>query len=563
MTLNTDSENYWHRRATSEGVFSAQSHFGRIDLPCFIDRFDHVQAMFQHAVDMAGDDEAVVFGDARLSYGQLQDEVKRLAGGLARLGISKGSRMGILTANRTEFVVALLASVRLGAVAVPINVRLQTAEIQYIVEHSGMQALLIDGAGRERYPKTPDESATDLKHIIATEDVWRDRDNKADNPHNCALRHLESYQDILDGSDSLAAVASIDETDPVLLLYTSGTTGKPKGAVITHLGVVHAAQVYAWAMQLGRGERSIMAVPASHITGITANIFAMIGVAGCTVILQQFKAGDFVQTAASEKMTHTVIVPAMYKLCLIRTTLTDFDLSHWRIGGYGGAPMPESTIEQLAEQLPDLGLFNIYGATETTGPVIMMPPGQSAGRGDSIGQILPISDISVVDPQGREVAAGESGELQIRGPNVIAGYWNDEQANKKNFRDGGWCSGDIASIDTHGYVRIVDRLKDVINRGGYKVYSIEVENCLDFHPQVVESAVVARPDDVLGEKTHAHICSSSTTLDEATLRKHCSDRLADYKVPDYFTISDQPLPRNANGKLLKKDLRLISKDSTS
>lgn len=553
MAINADPKNYWHQLAAKDAIFAPETHFDRSGLICFRSRFENIPAMLEHAVESSYDAEAIVYEDTRLNYGQLQTATENLARGLSQLGVAQGSRFGILMSNRTEFVVSLLAGIRLGAIAVPVNVRLQSAEIQYVVEHSGMQVLLLDYDGYQRFAHSA--TKTGLKHIIATADVF-------DEHEASSKQNLLNYAAVADSDHQSLPSVTIDEHDPALLMYTSGTTGRPKGAIVTHLGIIHAAKTYAWTKQLGPAERSIMAVPASHITGITANIFNMIGVGGCCIIMNQFKADDFVQTAAAEKITHTVIVPAMYKLCLLRTTLSDFDLSSWRIGGYGGAPMPESTILELAQQLPNLGLFNIYGSTETTGPVVMMPPGHTAGRGDSIGQMLPTSDIKVVDANGTLVSPNESGELIIRGPSVIPGYWNDEQANLENFKDGGWCSGDIVQIDSDGYIRIIDRLKDVINRGGYKVYSIEVENCLDFHPQVIESAVVARPDEVLGEKTHAHVRSASSTLSEAQLREHCAQRLADYKVPDFYTITDQALPRNANGKLLKKDLRLVTEQNS-
>jgi len=340
-----------------------------------------------------------------------------------------------------------------------------------------------------------------------------------------------------------------------LKVCTSGTTGRPKGAIVTHLGVIHAAAIYQHGMRLSQGERSVMAVPATHITGITANLFTMIGVSGCTIIMRNFDAEQFISLAANENMTHTVIVPAMYNLCLLRTEPGNFELDAWRIGGYGGAPMPESTIERLAESLPHLELCNIYGATETTGPVVMMPPGHTSDRSDSIGKVISSIDLRIVDENRMDRKTGEKGELLIRGASVVPGYWNDENANKQNFIDGYWCSGDVGSIDANGYVRLVDRLKDVINRGGYKIYSIEVENALDFHPQVIESAVTAIPDSVLGEKTIAHIRAEAEDLDEDSLREHCQQRLADYKIPDYFLIDSVPLPRNANGKLLKRQLR--------
>lgn len=542
------NNNYWLKRAAESGVFQPETHFGRENLPCFRNRFENLQVMFAYAVEHAGTAEALVFNDQRLNYQQLDSAVTSLAGGLYQLGLKPGSRLGILMGNRIEFVVGLLACIRLCAIAVPINVRLQTPEIQYIVDQSGMDILLIDEKGHSNYPKTTIE--TGLQHIVAT-----------DNVKSCDTRdteHLLSLSSINDNGHRKGLPPpsrSVKETDAALLMYTSGTTGKPKGAIVTHLGIINAAQIYAWSLRAGHEEKSIMSVPASHITGITANLFNMIGVSGCTVIMERFEAKEFVATAAREKITQTIIVPAMYNLCLMRTRLEDYDLSKWRIGGYGGAPMPESTILQLSERLPNLDLINVYGATETTGPVVMMPPGHTAGRGDSVGQILPSSRIDIVNEQGKKVADGEKGELRISGPGVVPGYWNNETANSENFIDEAWRSGDVGFIDEQGYLRLVDRLKDVINRGGYKIYSIEVENAIDFHPAIIESAVVAMPDSVLGEKIHAFVRSDSIEITTALVQAHCEELLADYKIPDVVTIIRDPLPRNANGKILKNSLR--------
>lgn len=253
-------------------------------------------------------------------------------------------------------------------------------------------------------------------------------------------------------------------------------------------------------------------------------------------------------------MTHTVMVPAMYNLVLLDSEVDRFDLSAWRIGGFGGAPMPEATIERLASAMPRLTLHNVYGSTETTGPVTMMPPGQIAAHRDTVGRALPGADIVVMDTAGREVATGEEGELWIRGPMVVPGYWNNASADVAAFVDGYWRSGDVGSIDADGFVRILDRRKDVINRGGYKIYSIEVENVLMQHPDVIEAAVVPKPDAVLGQVVHAIVVSARPDVAADSLLRHCAAQLADYKIPTVLTIRAAPLPRNANGKVMKSAL---------
>jgi acyl-CoA synthetase (AMP-forming)/AMP-acid ligase II len=231
------------------------------------------------------------------------------------------------------------------------------------------------------------------------------------------------------------------------------------------------------------------------------------------------------------------------------------DLSAWTVGLFGGAIMPPAVIATLAEKLPKLELINAYGATETTSPATIMPPGLIHATPDSIGKTVPCGEIRIMDDAGREVATGEPGELWINGPMVAQGYWNNAAATRENFVAGFWRSGDIGSIDANGFVRVFDRKKDMINRAGYKVFSAEVENALNYHPDVVECIVVPSPDPVLGERVHAFVCARREQLSSDELRAFCLLRIADYKVPDRWTIGTEPLPRNANGKFQKAVMR--------
>jgi acyl-CoA synthetase (AMP-forming)/AMP-acid ligase II len=245
----------------------------------------------------------------------------------------------------------------------------------------------------------------------------------------------------------------------------------------------------------------------------------------------------------------------MYNLCLLRADLADYDLAAWRIGCFGGAPMPEATIAALAEKLQSLVLMNAYGSTETCSPTTLMPSGETAGHPDSVGKSVLCGEIRIMDEHGAEAAAGAAGELWVAGPMVVPGYWRDPEKTRAAFASGYWKSGDIGSIDKDGFVRIHDRIKDMIIRGGYNIYSAELENTLSHHPDIIESAAVAHPDEVLGEKIHvfARTRSRRTTADD--LRQFCAERLADYKIPDFITFLDHPLPRNANGTILKGALR--------
>jgi len=245
----------------------------------------------------------------------------------------------------------------------------------------------------------------------------------------------------------------------------------------------------------------------------------------------------------------------MYNLCLLQPDFDSCDLSSWRIGGFGGAPMPIATIEKLNAKIPGLKLMNCYGSTETTSPSTIMPGELTAGHIDSVGLPCPGAHIMVMDADGRELPRGEIGEIWIHSGSVIKGYWNNPTATAESFTGGFWHSGDLGSIDTENFVRVFDRQKDMINRGGLKIYSAEVESVLAGHPDVVESAIIAKPCPVLGERVHAVIVTRHGDVSGEVLRAWCAERLSDYKVPETMALTVEPLPRNANGKVMKRQLR--------
>lgn len=514
-----------------------ERHYDSRHVRCYAQRPAHVDAMFRETVARAPGRIALIFEGERIDYAEFARRVDTVVAQFAARGIRRGERVALLLGNRPAFAYALLAVARLGAIAVPMNIRQRAPEIAYMLEHCAAAALVFDAACVAELPARADGSA------------------------------LHSYFRVDDGSQlvldehSVAAPAphadtgapAIGEEDAFCILYTSGTTGKPKGAMQTHLGILHSTLHYQNALGLRADDVALLAVPASHVTGLVAILLAMIRVGGRTLIMEQFNARAFLELAARERMTYTLVVPAIYNLCLLQPDFADFDLSAWRIGGFGGAPMPTATVERLAEKLPQLALVNVYGATETTGPAVLLPLGARAPD-IAIGKLAPCADIRVVDEQGVDVAADATGELWIAGPMTVPGYWDNPSANASAFVDGYWRSGDIGSIDAEGWVRVFDRQKDMINRAGYKIYSAEVENVLSRHPDVVECAVVGRPDPVLGEKVHVFVVGKRAEVSAEELRAYCARNLSDYKVPETVEFIDV-LPRNAAGKILKPELR--------
>jgi acyl-CoA synthetase (AMP-forming)/AMP-acid ligase II len=500
-----------------------EAHFGDRVVRCFSERPHSLYEIFTEAVKRNGSGEALVCGEERLTWKMLDERVARIAAGLARRGLGRGDRVALLLGNRIEFVVTLFAAARLGAIVVPLNIREQKPELAYVLEHCGAQLVVHETELAERLPA--------LRRRISVSEF-------------SALLEDENVEPL-----------EVQEEDTAVILYTSGTTGRPKGAMLSHLGIVHSAMHYQLGMALTAADRSIAAVPLSHVTGLIALIATMARCAGTLILLPAFKATDFLALAARERMTHTVLVPAMYNLCLLQPDFDRHNLSAWRIGGYGGAPMPLPTIARFAQKLPRLGLMNLYGATETTSPATMLPAHETARHSDSVGLAVACGELLVTDDAGRQVAPGEPGEIWIKGPMVVAGYWNDAAASARELTGGFWHSGDIGCLDAQGFVYVFDRKKDMINRGGYKIYTAEVESALLEHPGVVEAAVLAVPCPVLGERVHAFITLRDSVVTSETLRAFCLERLADYKAPETFSLRSEPLPRNANGKVLKRALR--------
>lgn len=518
-----------------------EAHYGDRIVRCFAQRVGSFYELLSSTVADHGENEAVICGPNRVTWRTVANEVARAAGGLTKAGVGRGDRVAMFMSNREEFVVLLFAIQQLGAIAVPIGTREQREGLSWVLGQSGAKMICLDADLLDRLPTRPETPSLEIVVLCGTGDT--------------SGGGLLAYRDLVSATPC-TAVAQVDEEDVSVILYTSGTTGRPKGAMITHLNIVHSAQHFVSCMDLTSQDRSMLAVPASHVTGLIANVAAMVAAGGALIIVPAFKAKDFLVLAAKERVTHTLMVPAMYNLLLLEPEFSGYDLSAWRIGGYGGAPMPVASIDALAQRLPGLTLLNAYGATETTSPTTMMPPGLTREYADSVGVSLPCANVLIVNDGGQQVLPGDIGEIWISGPMVVRGYWQNPDATAREFTAGWWHSGDLGSIDADGFVRVLDRKKDMLNRGGYKIFSLEVENALMQLNGVIEVGIVGKPCPVLGERVHAFVYANPGTVTLEVVRAHCESRLADYKTPESITLVDTPLPRNANGKLLKRELRM-------
>jgi long-chain acyl-CoA synthetase len=526
------------------GSLRIEQHYGDRSMLCFSERPSTLAAMFRDLVDRFGKRPAIV-DDGTLTYQELDGVVQSISFALTELGIAHGDRVAIFLGNCWEFLACTIACNLCGAIVVPIGTRQRQAELEFLLNDCGAKVLIFEAELVEAVP--PRAVLEALAHMFVVRGE---------------VPNARPFSALLSARRYAQPARPVSEENTAVILYTSGTTGQPKGAELTHLGILHSSLAFARSLGLTEHDRGLVAVPLSHVTGLVGVAFSTMIAGGCVVLMHQaYKTPDFLALASRENITYSILVPTIYTLCVMHPELSNYDLSSWRIGCFGGAPMPIATIELLAKHLPQLELINAYGATETTSPTTIMPREWWRDHMDSVGQVIPYGVVKVVDDDGQAVTGGKSGELWTAGPMVIPRYWKRPDANANEFSGGFWRSGDIGSIDSEGFVRIFDRKKDMINRGGFKIFSAEVENVISRIDGVLESAIIGRADPVLGERVHAVVVvRNDQALSEASIRDFCAERLSDYKVPDSVAISYDPLPRNANGKIQKGLLRNLKVD---
>ena len=520
----------------------AERHLGR-DVLCYADRPADLTAILARAVERAPDREAVVDAADRLTWRELQGRVRRLAAGLARSGVRPGDRVATLLPNGAPLCLTVFAALELGALAVPLSTKLRRPELRFLLGDAAPRVLVVDPAFYDEVAPLRAELPP-MRHVLAGGDRAPDTVRLDD-------LLIEATRAGVARPETIAADA------PALLLYTSGTTGRPKGAVATHGNVVHSCVTFERVYGLRDGERSLVVVPLVHVTGLIAQLWAMTAVAGTVVLMPRFDAGEALRLMAAEAITHLVGAPTVYVMLLAHPDHRAAPLPRLRVLGYGGAPMASDTVRRLREWLPGARLHNTYGLTETASPATCLADSDALARIDTVGRPVPVAECRTVDPRsGSDAAAGEVGELWIRGPMVVAGYWGNPAATAAAIVEDGWLrTGDLATIDAQGYVAIRDRIKDMVNRGGEKVYCVEVEEVLCGHPGVLEAAVVGLPDPVYGEKVKACLVPRpGARLEADDVRAWARERLARFKVPEVVEILET-LPRNPNGKVMKALLR--------
>lgn len=347
----------------------------------------------------------------------------------------------------------------------------------------------------------------------------------------------------------------LGRSDTAALFYTSGTTGHPKGVPTTHEAFLtnteNAIRCLRQPRDLGEAMRTLISVPLFHVTGCNTQLLAAARLGGASVIMPTLDLGALLTALTAERVSVMVTVPAVYSLLLRHTGFAALDVSNVRWVGYGGAPIAPSLVRSVKDAFGHATVFNGYGMTETASLMTVLPDDEAVEHADSVGYAVPSVDLGVI-PFGDDPGTGE---LVARGANVTAGYWNRPEATATTFADAWLHTGDVVRVDEAGRVHIVDRLKDIINRGGENVSSVEVEAVLLAAPNVADACVLGVSDDVMGEKVGAVLFGGEDEIDVPAVLDHCRGQLADFKVPQYVTVVSHALPRNAGGKLLKARLR--------
>ncbi|MCW3033291.1 MAG: putative fatty-acid--CoA ligase [Solirubrobacterales bacterium] len=474
----------------------------------YVDRPASLVAMLRASVERDPHATAVLeVGGRAVTYGELWERAARVGGGLGAQGLARGDRVAIRMANGIDWVLAFFGAQLLGAVVVPVNTRFTEDEVAYVI-----------GDSEARYTFTDGRPLPDGAAVVGAELA----------------------------PEELAAI-----------FYTSGTTGFPKGAMTSHGNFLtnseNAFRCLSVERAEGPGISTLVSVPLFHVTGCNSQLIPVLELGGRVEILSgPLDFEGFFRAVGEHGVNQLVSVPAIYHAVLRHPAFAELDVSRVRWISYGGAPIAESLVHQIKDAFPNARVGNGFGLTETSSLTSFLPHEEAAEHADSVGFAMPVVDLALHDADEQTGV----GELLVRGPNVVQGYWNKPEASAETFVEGWLHTGDLARVDDDGLLYIVDRKKDMINRGGENVYSIEVENALAGAPGVGEAAVVAVPDEMMGEKVGAVIVpAAGVELDVEAVIGHCRRHLADFKVPQYIAVREEALPRNPGGKLLKRQLR--------
>ena len=488
---------------------------------------------------------ASYFEGRRHTWTQFQDRVARLAGGLRGLGLSTGGRAAVLALNSDRYLEVLFGVPWAGGAVVPINIRLAPAEVDYILEDSGTEVLFVDGTFAPMLAEIP--AAKRLKAVIAF-----------DEGAMAAGHHL---YDALVAASAPAPDADRKDKDLAGIFYTGGTTGKAKGVMLSHDNLVANALNAIAGFEFTEDIVYLHATPMFHAAD-GASSYAATMLAGVHVYVPRFEPLAVLQAFQEHKVTNTILVPTMINMIVNHPEVTRFDLSSIKRIGYGASPMPEAVLKRAMELMPSILFQHAYGMTELSPIATLLPPryttlsGPYAGRLKSCGQAVMTAEVKVVDAEDKEVPRGTVGEVCVRGPMMMLGYWNKPEETARATRGGWMHTGDGGYMDEEGFLYIVDRVKDMIISGGENIYSAEVESAISLLPAVQECAVIGVPDEKWGERVHAIVVpKAGQAVTPDAVIEHCRKHIAGYKCPRSVDIRRESLPLSGAGKILKTELR--------
>ncbi|ASB90196.1 AMP-binding protein [Bacillus sonorensis] len=519
-----------------------------------------IGSLLKSAADRFPHREAVVYSelDLRYSYQELFEETAKIAKGLMALGIQKSEHVAIWASNIPEWILLQFATARIGAVLVTVNTSYQARELEYLLEHSDSTTLfLMDG-----YKGT---SYIDMIHsITGNQEALPKLERLVYLGHGETPENMISFADLSKKGEFISDDAlfererSLSPDDVINMQYTSGTTGFPKGVMLTHYNIVNNAAIVADRMGLTNRDRLCIPVPLFHCFGCVLSTLACVSAGAAMLPIIEFKAETVLQTVEQERCTGLQGVPTMFIAELSHPHFADYDLSSLRTGIMAGSPCPKEVMKKVMKQMNLTDITIAYGQTESS-PVITQTTITDTieRRVETVGKVHPHVEIKIIDPEtGRALGPHEQGELCTRGYLVMKGYYKMEEATRKAIDKDGWLhTGDLAEMDQDGYVRITGRLKDMIVRGGENIYPREIEEFLYEHEDIVDVQVVGVPDEKYGEKTAAFIkCKPGKTLSLEDVRTFCKGQLSYYKIPEYvFQLDEYPL--TASGKVQKYILR--------
>ena len=489
-----------------------------------------VYGMFGKTAERYPSREAIKYGEVCLTYSELSRKVGALAAALKRdYRVGKGNRVAVFLKNDDAFPPVFLAISKIGAISVVLNTRLAKPELEYQLKLTKPAVAIVDGG------------------------IW---DKGLDGLIKSKIE-TGSLSQIWDKGGSCSQVAC-DEDDVHTILFTSGTTGKPKGVRIVHRNFIHSAiRLEQYMEMLGfsqpEGGKTLIAAPLFHVMALQEQLVPSLRMGNTAILLAALSIQDFLSLVEKEKVDFLVGSPAIYRILLGSEDVKKYDLSSIKVAAFGASPMSPDLMAEMKKAFVNAKLFNGFGLTEASVSLVAIDK-ECIERPTSIGHPSLGCQAKIVDENMRELPRGVVGEIAVNGPNVADGYYNDPEGTKKAFRDGWFLTGDLGKVDEDGFFYVVSRKKDMINRGGENVYPVEVENVISLHPRVLEVAVYGVPDKVMGEKVAASILivpGATLTADE--IKEFCSGKLAKYKIPEYV-IFNTALPKNPGGKVIKEQL---------